>query len=156
MIVAALWMIGAGCGGGGIDGEPLVDGELHGDFQGEAFTVAYGFERPAAPGAAFAGEIFLGDSPISCADDFMGDPRLGYYVAIALTSDAVGVMDSPTVQLLHVTGPRALSSALFSAGTLEITASDDATIAASLNIDYTSDDDHYSLSGQIEVIRCPE
>lgn len=129
-------------------GEPLIASTLTGDFDGDAFTPKFGFARDK-DGAL---QIFVGTSEISCADDFMGQPRNGTYVG--LDSPATVGSSSSLYDFIKVTS-NSYSGGGSNAGLVAITALDAMSVTATLTYDATPADTHYALSGDVTLLRCP-
>src|SRR5688572_25438372 len=89
----------AGCGGGGsTQGDPLIQSTLMAQFDNKPWTPAFGFSRVESDRFG----LYLGDEKISCADDFMDEPRKGAYAFAAVPSATVGNYTNVGFTLLEV------------------------------------------------------
>ena len=141
----------AACGGSGASGEPLIAGALTGDYQGTAFTPAFGFALERTAGVSYL--IAVGTDPIHCGTAEQSDPPAGNFAAIALTSLDVGTYSNVIVEVFTNVGGFAGSGS--NAGSVEITASTAESVAGTVTYADTIESRSYGLSGSFEVVRCP-
>ena len=146
-----VWIVLLGACGGGDDavGEPLIETTLTGDFDGGAFTPAFGFARM---GTTTFG-IYVGTGKISCAEDFMGTPPNGDFVAIGIPSPTVGSYGSVLFNFVHVDGD--LDGKGSNEGLVMVSAVTETEISAILSYDQTITGTHLKLSGSVTLLRCP-
>ncbi len=152
LVVAAL-ALGLGlpaCGGGSNTGDPLVVSDLTGDFNGVPFTPRFGFARDKATSL----EIFIGSGAISCADDFMGQPRDGTYIATSAPEIGVGVFSNALFQFIQVTSGEVVGGGS-NAGTVNIMAINADEVGLQLSYDATPDTIHFGLNGLVTLVHCP-
>lgn len=146
-LLACLLLVACG-GGGDVEGDPLVQSALTAKFGGLPWTPMYGFARMET---ASSFVMFVGDSKISCADDFEGIPRNGTYAAFGIagapTTGASGTSPANFVQVvdndpnMHIVP-----------GTMRLTAVGEAEVAATVEFDANGLD---VLEGTLTVLRCP-
>lgn len=139
------------CGGGGsVEGEPLIQSTLTGEFNNKPWTPMYGFGR--TEGTQFG--FYIGSDKISCADDFEGQPRNGNYAAVGIPAPpAVGNFSS-LFNVIEVVGGDLTGKG--STGTIMVTAASETEVSAVFGFDTTIDNGRYALVGAVTVLRCPE
>ncbi len=140
----------AACGGGDEDsGEPLIAGSLSGDWDGTAFTPEFGFATVYQQLSL----IGLGDGPIHCGNEDDRDPPSGYSVALSMPAFAADSYTSVFVNLYRNDGE--FEGVGSNQGSVTLSDVSDASIAGSVEYDYTDDDGrHFAVSGTFEVVRC--
>jgi hypothetical protein len=139
-----------GCGGGGDAGEPLLSGSLSGDYEGHAFTPAFGFAT------IYSGTnlIGLGAGPLNCDSPERNDPPAGINAAFTLSTLEPGSYSSVLVNLYYNVGH--FEGRGSNAGSVTITSVTDAAVAGSIAYsDVGEMGETYALSGTFEVMRCP-
>jgi len=146
--LAIALLLGA-CGGGEV-GDPFVSGAIDGNYDGEPFTATNGFAT-VIDGTDVLG---FGDGPLHCGSEQQNDPPSGNSIAIGLPSFDVGTYPDLFVQMFHnASSFEAIGSG---GGTVEITASSDASVAGTLSYSFTDTDARmFTASGTFEVVRCP-
>jgi hypothetical protein len=143
----------AGCGGGGAAaGEPLVSGSPTGEFKGQAFTPKFG----VATVYKASNLIALGDGPVNCTSAQQNDPPAGTTVVFEVPMLAVGSYSSVFVDFVQSIG-RNFSGAGSADGTVMLTAVGATSVAGHVAYSFTdpTDQSHYAVSGDFEVVRCP-
>jgi len=141
----------AGCGGGGgAAGEPLMSGQLTGQYKGQAFTPVFGFAATQGTNSM----IGVGDGPLNCASPQQPDPPYGTNALISVPAFEVGTYSSRLVQILRNLGD--FEGTGSNTASVDITAVSADSVAGSVTYSYTDDQSQsYALSGTFEVIRCP-
>jgi len=147
----ALAMVGVltACGGDSEEGEPLLGGEVSGDFAGKSFTAENGFATIYEDTPL----IVIGDGPVHCGTESKNSPPSGTNAAMTVPAFEVGNYTSQFVQLYDNDGDfRGVGS---NTGSISLTAVTAESIAGSVEFDYTSDEqEHFSVSGSFEVLLC--
>jgi hypothetical protein len=147
MLLVAL----AACGGGGsVQGDPLIQSTLMAQFANKAWTPAYGFAR--AENDRFG--LYIGDQKISCADDFMDEPRKGTYAFAAIPTATVGNYTNVGFTLLEVVTASELNSQGGTGGVM-ITAINETETSAVFSFSTTAGASQFLLTGAVTMLRCP-
>jgi hypothetical protein len=141
------------CGGGDdapIEGEPLAQSSLMGQFNNKPWTPAYGFGR--AEGTTFT--LFVGAEKISCADDFES-PRDGNYGSVGVPAPAtVGTYASSSFDLQQVVSGDLETKV--ATGSVQITNVGPTQVSAVFAFDLTDPGGgRYALNGAVTMARCP-
>ena len=153
LVSVSIW---SGCGESA-GGDPLITGEPIGSFRGDPFSMQFGFARDITEPNQFDAvlQVFLGSSPISCAETFMGEPRVGTYAVLYVTGAEVGSYGGVFVNFSRVDGAGEITGGSTS-GLVEITDITGVSLAATISYDQVVMQHHYGLEGAFEVVRCPE
>jgi len=137
------------CGDGDPPHEPLISGDVTGNFEGTIFAVAEGVADEVDGSAV----ILLGTDAIHCDSAELLRPPKGYFAAISPPSFEVGGYGG--VRVVVYANDGSLNGAGDDGGTIEITASDASSVAGSVEYSYLdSDANRYALNGTFEVVRC--
>jgi hypothetical protein len=150
-VTVATLLAGTACGGG-TTGEPLVSTTLTGQFNGQAFTPAFG----VATVYQGSNVIGLGDGALNCASTQQNDPPMGTSATFSVPTLEVGTYPSVFVEMVQYEA-RNLDGVGSSDGTVTLTAVGASSVAGTIAYSYTDSGTGgtYSLSGSFEVSRCP-
>lgn len=150
-VVAALFGVAglAACGGGDDAGEPLLAGALTAEYDGTAFSPAFGFATLYQD----AGLLALGDGPIHCGTETANEPPSGRNLVASIPTLTPGTYASVFVQMFeNVDDFEGVGS---SDGAVTLTAVTDDTVAGSIAYDYTDGDGRrFAMTGDFEVLHC--
>lgn len=138
------------CGSDDVEGEPLIGSTLMAEFNSMPYEPKYGFAR--MEDSRFA--IYLGREKISCADDFMGTPRNGFYAALGISGEpAIGTLPT-TLQMIQVIDRERFSQLV--TGTINISNVTGFDVDATLAFQYVTamEPRRFLMSGAVSVARC--
>lgn len=148
-VLACVFLFACGGGDSAVEGEPLIQSTLTGQFDNKAWTPMFGFGRMETTNFGF----FIGSGEISCADDFDGKPREGSYFAVGVPAPvAMGSSTNPA-QMVDVTGGEYMTQIV--PGSLMVTGVTETEVSAVLAFDTTIDGGRFALNGAVTVLRCP-
>jgi len=138
-------------GGSSPTPEPLISANVSGSAAGNDFVAEYGVSTVLESGTV---STTIGSGPLGCGDLTSGVPPDGVYVTIQIPEATVGVA-SETFFMFSVVSGSDLSGTGSNAGTVEVTAVSEETIAMDVDYADTVDNEAYSVSGDFEATRCP-
>jgi hypothetical protein len=148
--LGCVFLIACGGGDGPIQGDPLIQSTLQGEFDNKPWTPMYGFGRTEDAKFGF----YVGSQKISCADTFMGEPREGNAAAVGVPAPVmVGTNNSLTLQMVDVTD--GVYTPKFVPGSLQVTTVNDTEVSAVFSFDSTVDGMRSALNGAVTMLRCP-
>jgi hypothetical protein len=149
LLVLAVMLTLASCGGDGVPAEPLIAGDVAGSYNGTGFTPINGFAT-VSDGTSM---ILLGTGSIGCGSESASSPPGGYTAAIAAPALAVGTYNGVFVNMYkNVGGFEGRGS---TDGTLTITSVTDESISGEIQYDrLTPTNERYVITGTFEVVHC--
>lgn len=146
------------CGGGGsgeVEGDPLIQSSLMGQFNNAEWTPAFGFGRSeTSKSGAMNFVMYVGSTKISCADEFGGRPREGTYAATSVPTPPTMSTANTMFQLTKVVGSDA-DVQFPLPGTVTVTAVTETEVSAVFAYDQTLDGGRYAVNGAVTMLRCP-
>ena len=146
-LLACLLLVGCG-GGSDVEGDPLVQSALTARFAGVPWTPMYGFARMET---ASSFVLFIGDSKISCADDFEGVPRNGTYAAFGLSgAPTTGASSTSPANFVQVVDNDPNTQIV--PGSVILTAVGETDVTATVEFDANA---LHVLEGTVTMLRCP-
>ena len=146
------------CGGssGEVEGDPLIQSSLMGQFNNAEWAPMFGFGRTETSKSTGAMNfvMYVGSNKISCADEFNGIPREGTYAATQVPTPPTVSTSSTMFQLTKVIGHDA-DVQFPLPGSVMVTAASETEVSAVFAYDQTVNGGRYSLNGAVTMLRCP-
>jgi hypothetical protein len=156
-VLALVLLVACGGGSGEVEGDPLIQSSLMGQFNNKPWTPMYGFGRTeTSKSGSMSFAMYVGSTKISCEDKFSGVPRDGTYGVTSVPTPPAVTSTSTMFSLVEViNNDLSNNSGIPFPGTVQVTAASETEVSAVFAYDQTINAARYSLTGAVTMLRCP-